>query len=150
MIEFKGSTTGSGRIYASQCNSKVTMFSVVALTLVTAVAILINLLKWNVIILPFLAPFMIYFFLIAFKGSNSFLLVPESIEIDENYIQIKSVSFNGKKRTNSVKQVIDKGDFYCIYFMKLPLYPNLVCQKSLIKEGTIQQFEEMFKDKIKK
>ena len=50
---------------------------------------------------------------------------------------------------DDVACVYDKGSFYWISFsLAKSLY--FVCQKDLIKEGTIEEFEELFKDKIVK
>lgn len=47
-----------------------------------------------------------------------------------------------------VKKVIDFGDWYFISFHIFHKNPSFICQKDLIKEGTIEEFEELFKDKI--
>ena len=51
---------------------------------------------------------------------------------------------------NDVKKVIDMGEFYDIVFYSPNQWTNCICQKDLIIEGTIEEFEEMFKDKIER
>ncbi len=78
-------------------------------------------------------------------------MMQKSIIFDEEYDGIY-VDYNGKPRTayfsfHDVKKIIDLGDSYYIkfYFPKLIIF---VCQKDLITQGTIEEFEEMFADKI--
>ena len=47
-----------------------------------------------------------------------------------------------------VKKVIDFGDWYFISFHVFHKNPSFICQKDLITEGTIEEFEELFKDKL--
>lgn len=49
---------------------------------------------------------------------------------------------------DDVKKVIDKGDFYDILFYFPNRWTNCICQKDLIVEGTIEEFEKLFEDKI--
>ena len=44
-----------------------------------------------------------------------------------------------------IKKIIDEDEWYCIFAYRMsPIY----IQKNWIKEGTIEEFEEYFKDKI--
>ncbi len=45
-----------------------------------------------------------------------------------------------------VKDVYDYGTFYDVVFTKA--ISNFVCQKDLLTKGTLEEFEELFKDKI--
>ena len=45
-----------------------------------------------------------------------------------------------------VKKVIDEGDCYQIIYVE---YSNaIICQKDLLVQGTLEEFEEIFKDKL--
>ncbi|MBR2376748.1 MAG: hypothetical protein IKA85_03105 [Clostridia bacterium] len=46
-----------------------------------------------------------------------------------------------------VKKVIDCGNFYYVKYY-WPFYRYTLCQKDLIIEGTIEEFEQLFEDKI--
>ena len=52
------------------------------------------------------------------------------------------------KEVIDVKKVIDKGNFYIILFYFPHKDVNFICQKDLIVEGTIEEFEELFEGKI--
>lgn len=49
---------------------------------------------------------------------------------------------------NEVKKVIDYGECYFIIYTDVA--QAIVCQKDLIKEGTLEEFEALFEGKIKR
>lgn len=51
------------------------------------------------------------------------------------------------KKISKIKRIEDQGDWYYITF-KGDFTENIICQKNLITQGTIEEFEELFKDKI--
>lgn len=76
------------------------------------------------------------------------LYVPKKIFIDADTIRMESEKTVAVKSVVNVKKIIDVGEWYQIlfYFPHKNMY--FVCQKNLITKGTIQQFEQLFKDKI--
>ena len=54
----------------------------------------------------------------------------------------------GSRSIDEVKKVIDMGEFYHILFYFPNQWANCICQKDLIVEGTIEEFEKLFEDKI--
>lgn len=73
---------------------------------------------------------------------------PKEISIDDDSIYIVGDAFNHHRATNDIKKIIDTGDCYRIIFT----FPNksvyCLCQKDLIVEGSIEEFEERFADYI--
>lgn len=73
---------------------------------------------------------------------------PKGISINDDSIYIVGDAFNHSRATNDIKKIIDTGDCYRIIFT----FPNksvyCLCQKDLIVEGTIEEFEERFADLI--
>lgn len=51
------------------------------------------------------------------------------------------------RQLSKIKKIIDCGNCYCIVFMRKPSF-TIVCQKDLLKIGTIDNFETYFKNKI--
>ena len=47
-----------------------------------------------------------------------------------------------------VKKVVDYGRYYYVFLYRLDPSKGIVCQKDLLTEGTIEEFEELFKEKI--
>ena len=70
------------------------------------------------------------------------------IRIEGN--QITRSGFGGvqKKTLSKVKKVIDAGDWYYVVFRFGDVSNAFVCQKDLLKVGTLQEFESLFADKL--
>ncbi|MFQ6749888.1 MAG: hypothetical protein ACLRFR_03525 [Clostridia bacterium] len=83
------------------------------------------------------------------KMLSNYYFLPIKINIDKEksiisqVIQGKSVNY----KLEYVKQVIDMGEWYNIAF-KYDSSAMITCQKNLIVEGTIEDFEKLFADKI--
>ncbi len=75
-------------------------------------------------------------------------IYPEMIIIEGE--DLKSLGKNSSvyKKMYDVKEVEDLGDSYRILFDFPGRSPMFLCQKDLITEGTIEDFEELFADKI--
>lgn len=71
------------------------------------------------------------------------------IQIDGNYISRSGYTGVIKKPLSKVKKVIDTGDWYYVIFNRInDISASFVCQKDLIREGTLEQFEALFEGKI--
>ena len=53
-----------------------------------------------------------------------------------------------EKKIEDVKKIVDYGEFYYISYYFPEKWVNCVCQKNLLVEGTIKEFEEFFEGKI--
>lgn len=73
---------------------------------------------------------------------------PNLITIDNNQICAEIGKGMATRTFDDVKQIIDYGEFYDIIFYFPNKVLNCICQKDLIQEGTIEDFEELFKDYI--
>lgn len=68
-----------------------------------------------------------------------------NIVIDGITISAEGINRSETRYLNDVKKVVDLGEWYKIYFC-FPHKSNLfVCQKDLITQGTLEEFEAMFK-----
>ena len=120
---------------------------------------IVNLIMLIVFGLPSLIIYLnsdVWFFLVAYCGCPlSFLLlfvelkkvIPVKITINEETIEL--CYLNGKKDLtyiDLVEKIVDKQESFELKFSN----PSevVICQKDLIAEGTIEEFEEIFKDKI--
>ena len=54
----------------------------------------------------------------------------------------------GSRSIDDVKKVIDMGEFYDIIFYFPNQWANCICQKDLLVEGTIEEFEKLFEGLI--
>lgn len=74
--------------------------------------------------------------------------ISTKIIIEEEYIAAyKRCGVYRQRDLFDIKKIIDYGDFYEICFY-LPWDQGFICQKDLIVEGTIEEFEELFADKL--
>ena len=53
------------------------------------------------------------------------------------------------KNISKIKSVLDYGICYCIIFKHGDITNAWVCEKRLLSKGSIEEFENLFKDKIK-
>lgn len=88
-------------------------------------------------------------FYIPVKKSEEPKIYPTTVSISDNGIIISESSmFWCEKTVEVVKAVIDCGDWYFLEFYMFNKSPHFVCQKDLISEGTIEEFEKIFDGKI--
>ena len=77
--------------------------------------------------------------------------VPHKITISsvDNTMISVSVAHTLETEIDNVKSVCDMGNWYLFKFASPPNYSlNFICQKDLIVEGTIEDFEKLFEGKI--
>ena len=76
------------------------------------------------------------------------LIFPSKVLIDpdRNMLMCESEKFHYECRISDVIRVLDYGEWYHIYVKDR--VGRYVCQKSLIRTGTLQEFEALFHDKI--
>lgn len=82
-----------------------------------------------------------------------FRLAPHII-INENELMLECYKGGKrvyrKKKMSKVKKILDCGEVYYIIFKFGDITNSWICQKSNIINGTIEEFEEIFKSKIKR
>lgn len=79
------------------------------------------------------------------------LKVPTRLVIENDTISTTTLGGKNPMKTkplSKVKKVIDAGGWYYIIFKFGDISNSWVCQKNLIIKGTIEEFEELFKEKI--
>lgn len=72
------------------------------------------------------------------------------VRIENSYITRSNFTGVQKLTLNKVKKVIDAGNWYYVVFKWGNIGNAFVCQKDLLREGTIEQFETLFEGKIKR
>ena len=77
-------------------------------------------------------------------------IMPQSVIIADDLLESEGKEFHCTRTLSQVKKVIDRGEWYHIYFYYPYKNPRFICQKDLIKEGTIEEFEAMFADKMER
>ena len=94
-------------------------------------------------------------FLIAFcilpKGKkNRIAITPKKIHTDGESITVISDKYAETKFIDDIKIVYDRGDFYEIMFRIGNYSEKFICQKNLLTKGSLEEFEELFGDKLVK
>ena len=71
------------------------------------------------------------------------------ITIDEEKIVVETPLWSKplQKPIKKIKKVLDYEDVYYIIYGDMS--NSIVCQKDLLEQGSIEEFKELFKDKIK-
>ncbi len=82
------------------------------------------------------------------KGRVLDLIFPTSIVIKDDIIICKGKGFSVSNQISFVKKIIDNGEGYHIFFKFPHKSFRYFCQKNLLTEGALEDFEKIFKDKI--
>ncbi len=151
MIEFNGYLTGASKKFFFKKNiSYLQNASIFAFTMVLPfIILLIKTFEALSILYIYFAVFgglMIVYHIIIPKANKS--VIPKRICITDNKMVCIADNFTEKRSVELVKKVYDYGEFYFIsfYFGKISCY--FICQKSLLTQGTIEDFEKLFDGKI--
>lgn len=76
------------------------------------------------------------------------LVCPNTIVVDQEDVSSLGKIFSQHRKVYDIKSIDDCGDFYRIWFSFPHKSILFLCQKDLVVEGTIEDFEELFVDKI--
>lgn len=72
------------------------------------------------------------------------------IEIIDEVIYASMLNRNESKDFVDVKKVVDMGDWYKFYFFFPHKSDIFICEKKSLVEGTLEEFEKLFKDRLVK
>lgn len=96
-----------------------------------------------------IAGFFILFPGIAIREKEMIKNLPVRVTIDEDTIRRYGENdFYASEDLTDLKKVLDMGNWYQFKFYFPHKDIAFICQKDLIVEGTIEEFEELFKDYI--
>lgn len=117
----------------------------IGIALTTTAAIKINLI-WLTFFIPLIFFLCIPLFPIGKKTMD--LMIPTKISINNNSVICEGNNFKCSRNLLDIKKVIDYGNFYQIYFKWPKKSYKFLCQKDLLVEGSLEDFEKMFPNKI--
>lgn len=75
-------------------------------------------------------------------------IMTKRVMIEGNELKCEGDQFRETKTMDQIKCVIDYGEWYQIEFSFPCKSQRFICQKDLITQGTIEDFENLFADKI--
>ena len=150
MIEFRGEMSENCRRYVFKKERKMGVIVASIISSVFCIPIIILAIIWDwifsiAIIVPVLTVILAN---LTPKQKSYPLIFPDKIIIDKSRLESRSTKFHISKTMDQVKRVIDRGEWYHIFFFDRPWNSRFVCQKDLLVQGTIEEFEKLFEDKI--
>jgi len=76
------------------------------------------------------------------------LICPTNITIEDDIITSSGENFSQVRNIQDIKRIDDYDDYYRIWFHFPHQSQMFLCQKDLLVQGTIEEFEERFEDLI--
>ena len=150
MIAFTGEMSKKCKDYVFKYEGMGTRIIALIFSLILLIPVIILTIKddwiWSLCVIPLIL-------LVALSGikpsKNDYsLAIPHRITIENGELISKSDKFEVSTTISRVKKVIDFGEYYHIQ-LSYPLWNSkFVCEKRLLTDGTLEEFEENFKNKI--
>ena len=151
MIEFCGEIDGRCKKYRLYVESMVGLVCTLipALLIAFAITICLIVIDW-VFALAYipLVLFVVFAAIAPLSKKAQKLTLPHCVQIYDDRIESKNEKFYDIRQIVYVKKVIDMGDWYQIFFRFPHKNAHFVCQKNLITQGSIEEFEALFRDKL--
>ena len=161
MIEFKGELSNECKKYLIKTSWQIGLFVVVVVCIPFVILSIVLSIKNDWIYLLIFIPVALAIFFSTLKpetkayrklyGKNGKIYDGElswHIVIESDIISAEGIQRSETRFLKDVKKVVDMGDWYKIYFY----FPNksniFICQKNLIIQGTINEFESLLQDKM--
>ena len=154
MIEFKGELTGECRKFFLRVQRKINLQFTAIVSILFLTAIILLGVFLNPIVLCGLIAIPLIFVLALFspsKGEEK-KITPKRIYIDteEKTIVLECNAQERFHMINSVEKVLDYGDWYHFVFRFEDRDPYFICQKNLLAQGSLAEFEALFAGKLEK
>lgn len=156
MIEFKGYLTGNALkcLHKRYFNTSIIYASFLYLLAMTVmVFIFFNVVELWVMISTIVPFYFIACILIPFLAikANKNKIVPQRISINDDIILcITDEHGADSRKIERIKEVRNYDEYYTIIFKGLDILPYFICQKDLLIKGSIDEFEALFAEKLKK
>lgn len=149
MIKFQGEISQECKKWFIKRECKAYLLITCLLAALYAIANIIIALLWGLIallylIIPVVA---IIGFIFPFK-KYIIKRVPLVVSIEDEFVECENEQEYANNKLDDVKKVVDLGDWYIVKFYFPINLRWFICQKDLIVEGTIEEFEQLFEGKI--
>ena len=151
MIEFKGELTGQSKEYVLKMSRKNAFIAGAWACALFSCGIIAAAVLYNWMFYLCIPILWIFPFLCAVPPDKKTYggILPTKVTIDkEEGLTCEGDDFELYDDFKNVRKVIDYGEGYHILVSNNKV--NFVCQKSLITQGTLEEFEELFKDVLVK
>lgn len=151
MIEFRGELSYECKNYLLKVSKKMNLIVAVCVIVPFIIAniLIAILLDWiYIIFLPALIIGIIIFWQAKVPAKAYGSLFPTAIILEDDNLYCELEGFTFVRNISNIKKVIDYGTFYHIVFHFPKKYINFICEKKLIINGTIEEFERMFESRV--
>lgn len=152
MFEFHGSISEDNKKVIIRKEKTILFLASIIPFLVGISITIIIAIKIDLIYLLFLIPLLFFIFIPFFPLTKKTLdlIIPVRIWINQEVVLSEGNNFKCSKQTADIKEIVDYGSYYFIYFKWPKKSYKFLCQKNLIITGNIDDFEKHFKTKIRK
>lgn len=152
MLKFQGNLSNDCKAYALKRQRKISSIIIFFIGLILSIPFLILTFVYNwifimAVILLLMMPLFQFF---SFKGSTLDLILPIKIVIDDSTIQSEGTKFLETRKLSQITKIIDYGEWYHIFFKFPYRSQNFIVEKKLLIEGSLEDFNNLFKEKIYK
>lgn len=120
----------------------------IVIPIIGCIITIIVALIWDLLALLFLIFFVVFAVMCWLPQKGIAQRAPKSVTIDNGTIEVKSSLIYQTRTLDMVKAVKDMGDWYVFDFFLPNKSGYFICQKSLLVEGTLEEFEQLFEGKI--
>lgn len=150
MIVFYGELSEKCRKYILMKETRVSVIAALIVSCLFSITIIICTILIDWIFIVALPVFVLFFVLSWLPPSkkNYVKIFPKRIVINDGIISSEGDNFHYNRLMSQIKLVVDMGEWYDIIFYYNYRNPRFICQKDLLIEGTLEGFEQFFKDKI--
>ena len=148
MIKFYGSISEDNKKVIINKEKRTLFFaSLIPVSIGLSLTIIASI-KIDLICLLFLIPLLFFLCIPLFPLSKRTmdLMIPFEISINNEIIISQGNNFKCSQKISDIKKIVDYGPYYFIYFKWPKKSYRFLCQKNLIKEGTLLDFEKKLHD----
>ena len=153
-MEFNGFISGEAAMFYWKNSRKLALKIVLAgcsivFPIILAIAVITS--YWLLIFAYVLCCGLILLTFLIPKNKRKMLsLTPNRIFKDEEYIVCVGDKFEEFHLISDASALVDYGEFYFIKFPFGKYSDKFICQKSLLTQGTLEEFEALFEGKIER
>lgn len=149
MIEFRGELSEEGKKFLLRKNTSIQAIVCISISLLGSAGTVAVALTYDTIVLLFLVFFAIFAILSCFPYKKAvYKNMPKLISIEDTTLFLENDTHNELRDIDNVKNVIDMGKWYYITFYFPHKSIMFLCQKDLLVQGSIEEFEKLFEGKI--
>lgn len=154
MIIFSGEISGECKRFLLRRKSRLEFLANLLVSTIFLIPTVLLAIFWKPIILVFLAPYIAFIAIplipISEKEQKKFIPTKIIFDTEEESVVLQGDNFERFHMFYAIETVKDYGLWYDLQFKYGDKDVFAVCQKDLLTNGTLEEFEKLFEDKIVK